>query len=156
MFEWLKRLFLGKDSVFQKIEEIAGRIKRFMDRFEFAGEEDSYDLARKYYQLIIKSETIEEAKHYEKEFYRLLKERGIITEKYESSKRYAEDDYSDTFHSGINSGSSDLSEAAAVYHVFNDENQDNSSSNSEIQSGSGEFGGGGASDSWEETGSDNS
>lgn len=155
MFEWLKRLFLGKDSVFRKIREIADRIKRFMDRFEFAEEEDSYNLARKYYNLVIKSETIDEAEHYEKEFYKRLKEKGIINEKYESSRRYANEDY-DRVDKDIHSGSSDLNEAAAIYHVFNDGNQDNSGSNSEIQSGSGEFGGGGASDSWEETGSDNS
>jgi len=145
MFEWLKNFFFNNKA---RIQAIAERIKRFMDRFETTKEEENYLLSQRYYYLVLNSKTLEEAKHYEKEFYNHLIKKGILNKEYEESKDYADGSYDNP-----NYTSSDNAAALYTYTQTSPE----SSSTSEVFSGEGgEFGGAGASSSWEETTSDNS
>jgi uncharacterized membrane protein YgcG len=179
MFEWLKNLFSNESNSISKIREIADRIKRFMDRFQFAKDLENFELADKFYKYILNSDTVEEALHYEKEFYRRLKEKGLDLDKYERSRIYSDRNFDDNpIHNSTrenpihhsthdnHSKSSDDSAIAGFYvanEIINSAQDSNSSDNSDSFSDSsaisgegGEFGGAGSSGSWEDTGTDNS
>ncbi|MCX8000835.1 MAG: hypothetical protein N3A69_18160 [Leptospiraceae bacterium] len=149
MFEWLKNLFEGNNK--KKIQEIANRVERFMQRYAQTKDIIKHNIAKKYHVLILNSSTVEEAKHYEDEFYKKIEEQGSDLKNYKQSKEYADNSNIDVVYE--NSSSQNYSDDAAIYYSIQNSQITNDNQTSE---GEGEFGGGGASASWEETGSDNS
>lgn len=150
MLEWLRNLLSSNKK--KKIKEIASRIERFMQRYKQANDTIKYNLSHRYHTLILNSNTVEEAEHYENEFYKKIEEQGSDLTNYKESKKYADDSYthSEIYETSINP-SSNIEDISAVYYSTQHSNE-----NTETTEGQGEFGGGGASESWEETGSDNS
>lgn len=149
MFKWLWNLFFGNKK--KKIKEIANRVERFKQRYAQAKDTIKYNISKKYHTLILNSNTVEEAKHYETEFYKKIEEQGTNLQNYKQSKDYATDSISPTFYDY--GKSSTIDDASIIYYSSQSSQTTNDNSTTE---GQGEFGGGGASASWEETGSDNS
>lgn len=150
MFRWLWNLFFGDTK--KKIQEIANRVERFKQRYAQANDIIKYNISNTYYNLLLNANTLEEAKHYEQEFYKKIEEQGTDLKNYKQSKDYATDSTIQDFDSS-NTTSTTIEDTAIIY--YSSQNSQTASDNSTTE-GQGEFGGGGASASWEETNSDNS
>ncbi len=151
MWEWILNLF--RKSKKKKIEEIANRVERFKKRYEQAKDVIKYNISKKYHYLILNSNTVEEAEHYENEFYKKLEEQGVDLKNYKESKGYAIDDTDFTHQNYTSHRDSTIDDSSIIYYSTQSSQTTDESSFTE---GQGEFGGGGASESWEETSSDNS
>jgi hypothetical protein len=146
MFEFLKKIFGMGSSDSEKIQEIGSKVQRFADRFRNAGMEEGERIAENYAERIFRCTQLEQAEALEKEFYRELKSKRI-----EIPSEYISDDDREIYHS-----------TGGIYHSHH--HHDRSTDDAAIIVGSdmientsdGEFGGAGATDSWDENANDNS
>jgi len=151
MLDFIKNLFGGsEEDESAKINEIADRIERFQDRFENSDDEENAKLAHNYSERARKMKTVEDAERVEKEFYEMLKKKGINLTSKGSGGSGGRTTYYNTTNRMYDNDDT-IGTAYTASRILRDDNQ-NIQPEDSIQPSDGEFGGGGASESY----SDNS
>ncbi|MDX1958235.1 MAG: hypothetical protein SFU98_06660 [Leptospiraceae bacterium] len=147
MLDFIKNLFSSSEDDEQKqINEIADRIERFKDRFENSGEEENAQFAMNYATRARKMKRVVDALRVEKEFFELLRKRGVnLVKENETDDNYNYGSTRTIYYDNTNRSDSILYGSSELI----DETRQPEES---IQSGDGEFSGAGASESY----SDNS